>query len=289
MPVRDFRIHIPNPGDGRSTATLTLEPVSEPELDALGYDLPAERLTVRAVRITSNAPASTLAGCLYAFRPFIVGIVDRLLGRTAPIQRHPLHIRLEPKSATDINVGFDAVGAKGVAAVRLIDRRDGVVVGGITMLVLAGISDAPPREVASENPCPIVVAQEAYWLALGSEPDETPPGGPIPPGFDLQFVVWVTNPTTEILDGAVAYLEHLGGSTVEFTPATFNLGALEPGDRYPLKWRIRSAGGAPGIWRASVVVASSGTSPVRLQTAYELAPLIPDEYVPVVVATPEPA
>jgi hypothetical protein len=288
MTVRDFRINVPNPLDTNAVASLRLEAVSEAELTTLGYALPPERLQFRAARVTTGGSASTLMGCLGAIWALIIEIVYRLLGRPAPLPP-PLKVRLEPQAAVDVHVAIDVAGATGVAALRLVDRRGGAVVGGVTMLVLAGVANPPAREISVENPCPIVMERDPYWLPLGYESDATPPGGPMPAGFELQFLVWVTNRTTEVLDGAVAYLEHMGGGTVEFTPTTFNLGAFEPGATYPLRWRISTQGGAPGIRYASVVVSSSEKNPVRLQAAYELAALIPDEFVPVAVPAAEPA
>lgn len=287
MAVRRFTINVPNPSNGAATASLRLEPVPETDLTALGYDLPAERLEIRAVRITSSAPASTLKGCLSAVWMTLVTIIYWLLRRPVPF-RSPLNIRLEPRSAADVTVSIDAVGATGAAALHLVDRRGGRVVGGVTLLVLEGVAEPVGGPIAAPNPCPIVLTEDAFWLPAGSEPDAARFAGPVPAGYEVDLVARITNPTENVLEGATAYLEHLGGLDAEFRPATWNLGSFEPGATFPLRWRISARRGASGRSIGSIVVAANEFDPIRLRTTIEIGSLSPVEVVEVAEVTPGP-
>jgi hypothetical protein len=113
--------------------------------------------------------------------------------------------------------------------------------------------------------------------------------GPIPAGYDVDVVAWITNTTEATLGDATAYLEHLGGADAEFRPATWNLGSFEPGGRFPLRWRIRGAPQATGDWQASIVVAASGFDPIRLRPSIAFGKLERVEAVPLDIAAAEPA
>ena len=286
MPARDVTIKVANSAEVAATASLRLEPVPEAELTALGYVLPAERLVIGNIRLTTRAPASTLAGCLDALRTLLSTIMFRLFGRPAPFPSRPLQVKLGPRSGADVRVRIDAVGAKGAAGVRLVDRRDGRVVGGVTILVLDGVVDATGPETPARNPCPIALAEDPYWLPVGMNAGEAPFVSPLPAGVNVQLVAWIANPTEQPLEDSVAYLEHLGTNAADFVPITWNLGTLQPGDRFPLRWQVESHPGVYGRWSASIVVASAGTDPVRLRATYAIGseePIGPVDTVDAVV------
>jgi hypothetical protein len=268
VPARDVTIKVANASEVAATASLRLEVVPDAELTALGYVLPPERLVIGNVRLTTRAPASTLAGCVDALRTLLFTILFRLFGWPAPLPSRPLQVKLGPRSGAEVRVRIDAVGAKGATAVRVVDRRDGKVVGGVTILVLDGVGDTKIREIPAPNPCRIALAEDPYWLPVGADAGQAPFVGPLPAGIDVQLVAWIANPTEKPLEDAVAYLEHLGTNEADFVPITWNLGTMQPGDRFPLRWQVESHPGVYGTWSASIVVASAGTDPVRLHATY---------------------
>jgi hypothetical protein len=63
----------------------------------------------------------------------------------------------------------------------------------------------------------------------------------------------LTNPTAAPLHGVRAYLEHLGGSVAGFTPTSWNIGTLAPGQVFYATWPLQAGGGkdrhVPGVHR----------------------------------------
>ena len=269
MPIREFLVNVPNPTDNAVAPTLRLERVPDSQLRALGYDLPPGELKIRSTRIRTNASSSTLAGCLDAIRAAVRALLSWLLRRPiGPIGR-PLTTRLRAQESTEVRVRVDAAGAGGAAAVHLADWRNGALVGGVTLVVVAGPIPVHEGIVEPENPCPIVLAEAPFWLPLDSEWTVTRPVGPIPAGYAVALVAPVTNPTNDVIQGAVAYLEHLGTADVEFRPATWHLGDLAPGATFPLQWRISPGFQAEGSTSVSIVVSSAGFEAVRLRPVLE--------------------
>ena len=279
MATKRFTINVPNPSDGAAAPELRLEPVPEAELTALGYDLPAERLQILATRMTTNAPASTLTGCLDAIWVAILTLIFRILRRPVPLRPRPLTVRLAPQSSADIHVVIHTAGGAGAAAMHLVDRRDGRVVGGVTLLVVEGLINAPGGFIPARSPCPLELAEPMYWLPAGSEPDAPRPGGPIPAGYDVELVAWVRNVGGGVLSDATAYLEHLGGAQADFRPARWNIGSIESGVGFPLMWRARGQLGAGGLATASIVVEAKGYDPTRLRADLDFGELHPAEVI----------
>jgi hypothetical protein len=287
MTARRFTVNVPNPSDGTVAPTLTLEPVTEAELTTFGYDIPLGRLKIRSTRMTTTAPASTLAGCVDGLWMLILALISWLIGR--PIQAQPLTVRLDPQTGADVHVTIDAVGSNGVAAMHLVDRRGGEIVGGVTLLVGGNSINVSTTPSEARNPCPLTLGEAPFWLPPGDEPDATRPAGPIPSGYDVDLVAWITNETEASLGDTTAYLEHLDGADAEFRPAIWSLGSFEPGSRFPLRWRVRGGNRAAGDWYPSIVVAAKGYDPIRLRPTITFGELARVEAVPAIEAGAEPA
>jgi len=237
--------------------------------------------------MTTTAPASTLAGCVDGLWMLILALISWLIGR--PIHAQPLTVRLDPQTGADVHVTIDAVGSNGVAAMHLVDRRDGEIVGGVTLLVGGNSINVSTTPGEARNPCPLTLGEAPFWLPPGDEPGVTRRTGPIPAGYDVDVIVWVMNETEATLGDATAYLEHLDGADAEFRPAIWNLGSFEPGARFPLRWRVRGGDRAAGDWIASIVVAANGYDPIRLRPTVSFGELERIEAAPGGVAAAEPA
>src|SRR5262245_5471902 len=134
MSVRQLSVEVPNPSDNPTPIVLRLEPVPENELARLGFDLPPERLSIRAARITTRSPSSTLEGCLTAVLLPLLAFLSRLLGRS--VRPRPLRVQLPARTVGTVHVSIDVTGPRGAAALKLVDRRGGEVVGGVTILIV---------------------------------------------------------------------------------------------------------------------------------------------------------
>jgi hypothetical protein len=271
--LRHFTVNVPNPSDGAAAATLRLEPLGEAELAQLGVDLPPERLTLRRARLTTTASATTLGGCAAAIWSAIVAFISWLLRRPVPFRRPTLNVRLDPRSSANVRVAIDVAGGTGAAALNLVDRRGGKIVGGVTLLVVEGPMNAPGEPIPARDPCPIDLVDYPFWLPAESLIDSPRYAGPAPAGREIDLVAWVTNPTNSRLEEATAYLEHLGGADAAFRPSTWNLGDLEPGARFPLRWRIEPRAGTTSQRPISVVVQAKGFDPIRLRPVLEIGPV----------------
>lgn len=277
MPGRPITIQLPNPTDRDVRVEVRLETVPEDQLSSLGIDLPSERLRLRTARMTTLSRSSTFVGCLSAIQMTLVAFVRWLIGRPGEVRVRPLHVRIGPQSTTAVRVSIATIGAKGVAAMRLVDVRDGRVVGGVTIVVLEGVVEPVGHPIPAENPCPILLTEEPFWLPAPAEPNARRLGGPLPAGSDVKLVAWLTNPTKEPLEDATAYLEHLGGADAEFRPATWNLGSFEPGATFPATWLVRAQPSTSGSWTSSIVVESKGFEPIRLRHPIAFGRFMPDE------------
>ena len=288
MARRQFTVNVPSLGNASGEATLQLEPVTESELTASGLDLPVERLEIRSARLSSKASSTTLAGCLGVVWDAVVAILSWLFRRPIARRRPTLKIQLDPRSAADVRISIDVGGTKGAAAMHLVDRRGGKVVGGVTLLVVEGAMQSPSGTIPAPNPCPMTFVDDPFWIPLGAAPDSPRYPGPIPSGFDVDLLAWIKNGTEEPLADATAYLEHLGGAA-EFQPSTWNLGEFEPGATFPLRWRLHPRAGTSGTWDASIVVAAKGFDPTRLRPTLSFGSLDAVDAVPVDIAAAEPA
>ena len=247
MTIHRFTVNVPNPTPTAVTATLRLEPVDVADLGPLALDVPKGDLEIR------NASLS--------------------LDPCADEGERGLKLRLDPLSSVDVHVRFDTgtTGVPGFAAVHLVDRRRGrKEAGGVTLAVVDGLVESPGVVIDPPNPSPIQLAGDVWWVPAGSEPDDPPPGGPIPVGYEVDLVAPITNPTGGRLEEVVVYLEHLGRSQAEFSPTTWNIGGLDPGAVFLATWRIHPNGWTVGSSYASIVAVSQKTDPVRLATRVDL-------------------
>jgi hypothetical protein len=264
--IHRFAINVPNGTDRPALASLRLEPVSVADLADFALDVPSTELKIRSACLSlDDCPPR---------RPFWLRFVEfvsfRRFGHRWDDGCKRLEIELEPQSAVDVHVAIKSAGREGVVAINLVDRREGRVAGGVTLLVIEGHPESAGQHIEAKNPCPVVLADEPNWLPPGSEPDDDPTGGPIPMGYEVDLVAWITNPTQEVLAETTAYLEHLGSSQATFVPTTWNVGDFEPGARFPLVWRIQTDGSTSGSAAISIVAASIGTDPIRLAGRIEL-------------------
>lgn len=265
MTVHQFAVSVPNPSDDSAVTTLTLEPMPVSALRSAGYSLPERELRIRAARLIQEQDRAELLGCagsVWLAVRWIDGMLRRILGLAPSVP--PVHLTLEPRASAEITIIIEIARGVGAAAMQVVDRRAGEVVGGVTLLAVNGISEHPPAVIEAAKPCPLVIDRESNWIPVGGEPDEEGFGPAAPSGSDIQLVIWVVNPTEIVLEEATAYLEHLGGSGATFVPTTWNLGTFEPGARFPLTWTVRGSGAKGGRWQASVVVAAAGLDPTRL-------------------------
>lgn len=92
----------------------------------------------------------------------------------------------------------------------------------------------------------------------------------IPLGTEVEIVAPITNRTKSKLDDVYVYLEHLGGSDAQFTPLTWNVGSLAPGDLFLAVWPLSTTGWMSGRFYASIVVGSARNESVRLRAPIEI-------------------
>src|SRR5262249_4064399 len=163
-----------------------------------------------------------LEGCLAAVMLPLEALWSAVLRR--PMRPRPLRVQLPARTATTVHVSIDTTGQHGAAAMKLVDRRGGEVVGGVTLLIVeGGLPDPPIQPLPAKNPCPMVLGEELYWLPSALPVWAERFEGAVPPGSEVKLVAWITNPTETTLENATVYLEHLGGADAEFQPATWNL------------------------------------------------------------------
>jgi len=106
-----------------------------------------------------------------------------------------------------------------------------------------------------------------------NSPENVPANATITLGVEVELVVPITNPTNAKLEEVIVYLEHLGGSDADFTPLTWNVAALGPGEVFFALWPLRTIGYSTGEFNASVVVHSRRTDPVRLAARFRVTRL----------------
>jgi len=240
MATHRFSIDVPNPTARAEVASLTLEPIAG-ALPSLGLGLPEGTLEVESAGISID--------------PCGVG-------------RRTLQVKLDPfSSATVTAVMITKSNRKGgTAAFQLVDRRGQRVAGGVTLACVSPpLRDVTAKTIAAANPCPVVLALPPYAIAPESNPSERPPRPAITSGVACDLVAALTNKTKAALPDVQAYLEHLGGSDLAFTPTIWNIGTLAPKQIFYATWAVRSTGSKTGAFTASIVVSSDGTDPTRLQ------------------------
>jgi hypothetical protein len=248
MTTHRFAINVPNPRDHAETVELTLEPVPG-GLEETALPLHDGSLHVERAGISLDPCDSEGARTLeLKLNPFASAIVTVMVV-TAP----------------------NAKG--GTTAFNLVDRRGKRVVGGVTLACVdRPLSDGQPRTISSTNPCPIVLAASPYPVGVNANPSIKPPLASITLGTPCDLVAPLTNPTKTALEDVQAYLEHLGTSDAQFTPTTWNIGTLAPGDVFYATWRLQPNGGNTGTFQSSIVVASKGKDAIRLRAPISVTP-----------------
>jgi hypothetical protein len=275
--IHRFAVTVPNPSSEAVASTLTLETVPAADLAAAGYSLPSRELRVRAASLAVSGGPAGLLGCsavIWLAWRALVAWVRRMLGLAPSVA--PLHVELEPRGSIEVTVAIDVQDADGVAAVHLVDRRAGRIVGGVTLLAVNGLEAQPAVVIDAAKPCPLAVDGVPHWSPPGAEPDDPGFGPSMPFGSEVQLVVWIANRSETLLEQATAYLEHLGGSGARFDGITWHLGDLEPGARFPLVWTVSGRQARAGGWTASVVAAAAGFDPTRIPVRIGFAEQQPD-------------
>jgi hypothetical protein len=249
MTVHRFTVNIPNPETRRVPVRLRLQRLAPRAVAALGLELPQVALEVASAAISLD-PCATEG-------------------------KAELDLRVAGNSSQDVYVVIATAAPDpkrgGAAAFHLIDERDGKVAGGVTLACVERVGPYPDgQHITPPNPCPIALAADPYPLAPHGNPAKPTPAKTIPAGVVVQLVVPITNPRRRTVSAVQVYLEHLGSSDATFAPATWNVGDLAPDAVFYATWVVSTGGGSLGSFSASVVVASKGTDPVRLNARLRL-------------------
>lgn len=237
-----FAVQVPNPTDAKTVALLRLErSKSTTLLKNYGKEMPTRALKVGRAGIALDCCAEG--------------------GETE------IKVALDARSSAEVHVVIEAEtgGAAGMAVFNLVDQRDGVDVGGVTLVCFdPPPADLPGSVVAPANPCPLVLAKPAYAVLPEADPAKPATAVDLASAREIDLVVPVTPSGKSITTDTRIYLEHLGASGAGFAPGTWNAGTLRPGDVFLATWRVTlDAPGLPTL-RASVVASSAKTDPVRL-------------------------
>jgi hypothetical protein len=247
MATHLFRVNIPNPDSRTATVELTLEPAAPADVRRLGFEIPRGRLKLNHAGISLDPCARGEA---------------------------KLRLRLRAHESVDVHVNVDtapATPAGGVTAVNLVDRRDGSIAGGVLLVCVdPALADPAGQVVATPNPCPVDLAGNPYWVEPEEDPSK-PAGRVLPPNKDLDLVVPLTNPRARASSDVTAYLEHIGASDAQFSPAAWNIGTLRRGDVFFATWQLITSGVSTGAFDLSVIVQSAGTDPTRLTPRIRIA------------------
>jgi hypothetical protein len=250
MTTHRFAINVPNPRDHAEIVELALEPVPG---GLEGTALPLHD------------------GSLHVER---AGISLDPCGSEGP---RTLQLRLNPFASATVTVMIvTAPSAKGgTTAFNLIDRRGKRVVGGVTLACVdRPLPDGQPRTIPAANPCPVALAASPYPVGVNANPSIKPPRASMTLGTPCDLVAPLANPTKTPLEDVQAYLEHLGTSDAQFTPTTWNIGTLAPGDVFYATWRVQPNGRNTGTFESSIVVASRRKDAIRLHARISVTPRI---------------
>jgi len=245
MVTHRFTVNIPNPTAQGVVVDLRLARVPGADLRTLALDAPELDLKVVSAGMT-------LDPC---------GVNGR--------ERQ--EVKLQPYSSIDVHVVIVTAPADpakgGAAAFHLSDHRGHSQTGGV---MLACVERPGPewagKVIGTANPCPIAFATDPYAVSPGHDPSQRPAHTQIVLGTNVDLVAAITNPTPSRLDDVCVYLEHLGISDAQFTPITWNVGALDPREVFFAVWPVRVSGWMTGTFDGSIVVLSSRTEPVRLRS-----------------------
>jgi hypothetical protein len=248
MKTHRFTINVPNPTETTVVVDLRLEPDSVSGLKP-PLDVPRAALKLTAFFLS-------LQPC-------------------APEGPSKLTLTLKPYTSVDVYV--TAVTADppsqrdgGTAAVQVIDRRGGKVVGGAMFVCVDGpASVSPGTFLPTKRPCPVALAKNPYGVPLDGHPTKAIIKT-LPLAATFTLVVPITNPGGRALLDVTVYLEHLGRTGAAFLPGRWNVGTLTPGQVFYATWTVMS-GSRPGTFQASVVVESRNADPTRLMAPVRMS------------------
>jgi hypothetical protein len=243
MTTHRFAVNVPNPEPSSVTVELGFQQAGAADLQALLLQVPKAELEIERAGISLD--------------PCDAG--ERGLKR-----------RLRAHSSIDVYATVvtqsPANPAKGgTAALQLTDRRNGKVVGGVLLACIdPPMQDGPGQDVPTRTPCPVTLSRAPYAVEPDTDPSSSAPQT-IPSGATVDLVARLTNTKRPRLTDVTAYLEHLGGSDAQFTPAVWNIGTLRQDDVFYATWRVTATGISSGSFEISIVVQSKGTDPTRLK------------------------
>lgn len=243
-----FVVNVPNPTAQSASVSLRLEPARRKDFSWLPCEFPKAGLEVVHAGLS--------------------------LDPCAEERKVSLNLRLKPFTSVDIHVVVNTTPSKkqGIAGFHVVDRRRGKDIGGV-LLVCTDPPFVEPvsRTISPPHPCAAILARDLYLIQPGDDPSKLPTAKPVQPNDSFELVAQIANPTCRPLKNAQVYLEHLGISTVGFTPGTWNIGTLAKGNVFYATWPVRVTEWQFGTCEASIVVASQGTDPVRLRGKFSLA------------------
>jgi hypothetical protein len=186
---------------------------------------------------------------------------------------HEVTLKIGPRDMAFVRVVVETIdppaGRPAHAVFEVTDERQGAIVGGVTVVA----TTTPPIDTGDPkpaNPCPLVLAGDLYTVELGESPDVKAPPAVVAADRPRQLVVPITNSSSDHLERAVAYLEHLDTSNVRFDPVTWTLGSMEPGATFWTTWTIDARGAEPGAFEASIVVRDEKHDPIRLRASFRV-------------------
>lgn len=248
MTTHRFSVNVPNPTAKATSVLLSLKPEKKADLKHLR--LASHQSTLEVV----NAYLAT----------------DLCATKGEP----ELKVKLKPYTSVDVYVIIQTAPSKKPASVfyNLIDQRGTKVVGGVLIACQEpNIPDSPGSLINTKNPCPVKLATDIYIAAVNGDPRKPIPKNKITFGTSVEIVAPITNPTSKPLKDVVVYLEHLGISGIEFEPGAWNVGTLDSKNVFYATWVTRFNPGQNSIFHASIVVASQGKDPVRLNGSFEFS------------------
>lgn len=244
MKTHRFVVNVPNPTKLSASVDLRLARIAKPKLSAIVGKRPQGALEV--VHAGLN-----LDPCSDEGEP-------------------RLSLKLAPFSSRDVHAVI-RTNSPGIAAFHVVDRRNNKDVGGVMLLCAdPALSEPAGINVPVARPCPAVIAQGVRVIEAGADPSKPAPSLNVQPGDAVELVVPITNPTRTALKNVQIYLEHLGKSTLSYTPAIWNAGVLNRNDVFYATWTLNVGWRESGVVSACVVVVSQRTNPVRLTAPFSI-------------------
>ena len=248
MKTHRFTINVPNPTDASAVVNLSLEPDS-----VVGLKPPLD-VPRAAIKVTK---------AFLSLEPCAQEGPSKLKLTLKPYASVDVHVTAVTSDPADRRAG-------GAAAIQVVDRRGGRIVGGAMFVCVDGRAGmSPGRFLATKKPCPVTLAQNPYGVPLDGHPLKAIIKM-LPLAQTFTLVAPITNPRATTLQEVTVYLEHLGRTGATFVPGRWNVGALDPGQIFYATWTVTS-GSMPGNFEASVVVESRNADPTRLMVPVRMS------------------